>query len=432
MSNYGELKGRSLSSAVGALTTYSTVSSLPSSGNEDGDLTFVTENNRLYIWNDTGWYSIALLNLSPTAISGNSANYLFETDGTPLVVTLESTDPEGFDLTWSHSITSGTLGSIATIEQVDNVFTVTPSTDQADEGIFSITFSATEGINVVTSIASEFTLSFYTAPVLTVSPAINSVSTFDIDSVDIVNFVAGTEYTVTNNTLIDIDMLICIYGGKGGGPSTWGGQGGKSEGEFTLTAGESVFVIAGTQGGLDAGSPYTDFGGSGGGGSGVYDSSNTYLVAGGGGGSGGACLHWDGTIVQGGAGGGTTGGNGATINAQGGFGGSQTAVGAGGAGSRGNGSPGSGHDGGDGGSLSYTATAGTGFGTGGLGGLKGGDGHAGGGGAGWYGGGGGGSGSWGSAGGGGSGYVNTTYITNGSTTANQNSGDGYITITKVQ
>jgi len=57
---------------------------------------------------------------------------------------------------------------------------------------------------------------------------------------------------------------------------------------------------------------------------------------------------------------------------------------------------------------------------------------AGGGGAGWYGGGGGGSGSWGSAGGGGSGYVNTTYITNGSTTANQNSGDGYITITKVQ
>ena len=55
-------------------------------------------------------------------------------DGTATTITLVSTDPEGSTLTWSHSITAGTLGSTATITNVDNVFTITPSTTEADAG----------------------------------------------------------------------------------------------------------------------------------------------------------------------------------------------------------------------------------------------------------------------------------------------------------
>jgi hypothetical protein len=72
---------------------------------------------------------------------------------------MNSTDPEGATLTWSHAITTGTLGSTATITNVNNVFTITPSTTAADGGSFSVTFSASDGSQAATSV-SAFTLSF--------------------------------------------------------------------------------------------------------------------------------------------------------------------------------------------------------------------------------------------------------------------------------
>ena len=50
-------------------------------------------------------------------------------DGTATAITAVSEDPEGFPLTWSYAVTTGSLGSTATVSQTDNVFTITPSTD---------------------------------------------------------------------------------------------------------------------------------------------------------------------------------------------------------------------------------------------------------------------------------------------------------------
>jgi len=125
-----------------------------------GQSVLVTSTNKLYIYNGTGWYLIAeVTNLSPTAITGLNATYDLATDGTATTITLNSTDPEGATLTWSHAVTTGTLGSTATITNVDNVFTITPSTTQADAGAFSVTFSASDGSQAATSV-SDFTLSF--------------------------------------------------------------------------------------------------------------------------------------------------------------------------------------------------------------------------------------------------------------------------------
>ena len=125
-----------------------------------GQSVLVTSTNKLYIYNGTGWYLIAeVTNLSPTAITGLNATYDLATDGTATTITLNSTDPEGATLTWSHAVTTGTLGSTATITNVNNVFTITPSTTEADAGAFSVTFSASDGSQAATS-ASDFTLSF--------------------------------------------------------------------------------------------------------------------------------------------------------------------------------------------------------------------------------------------------------------------------------
>ena len=139
--------------------TYATVNDLPETATT-GDQAFVSGTNRLYIWNGSGWYNIALINTNPT-ISGVSSSYDLATDGTATVITITATDPEGLPIT--YSIASDTSGSIATVTQgtgaSSNVFTITPSTSQADAGSFSLTFRASDGVNLATAPAT-FTLQF--------------------------------------------------------------------------------------------------------------------------------------------------------------------------------------------------------------------------------------------------------------------------------
>ena len=141
------------------ITVYNTAGELPLSGNEAGDMAFVDSSDKLYLYSGEGWYNIALVNQTPTITSGGDASYDFEIDGTPIVITLVASDPEGIPLTWSYAVTSGTLGNTATVSQADNVFTITPSTDAENAGEFSITFTASDGVNLATSVSS-FTLSF--------------------------------------------------------------------------------------------------------------------------------------------------------------------------------------------------------------------------------------------------------------------------------
>ena len=88
------------------------------------------------------------------------AAYNLATEGTATIITAVSTDPEGFPLTWSYAVTSGSLGSTATVSQADNVFTITPSSTEADAGTFSITFSVTDGATGAVNAVSAFTLGF--------------------------------------------------------------------------------------------------------------------------------------------------------------------------------------------------------------------------------------------------------------------------------
>ena len=141
------------------IPVYTTVEQLPLVGNEAGDMAFIDSSDKLYLYSGEGWYYIALVNQTPTITSGGDASYDFEIDGTPIVITLIASDPEGIPLTWSYAVTSGSLGNTATVSQSDNVFTITPSTDENDIGEFSITFTASDGVNVATSV-SAFTLSF--------------------------------------------------------------------------------------------------------------------------------------------------------------------------------------------------------------------------------------------------------------------------------
>lgn len=152
--------------ASGGVTTYTYVADLPNSDNTTGDMAFVTDTNRLYVWNN-GWYSIALINTSPSFTTSPDASYNLSTDGTPINLSLAATDPEGFPLTWSYSVTAGSLtnggGTTAAVTNNGNgSFTITPTTTEAYAGEFTLTFTASDGVNIATAPA-EFSLVFNTA-----------------------------------------------------------------------------------------------------------------------------------------------------------------------------------------------------------------------------------------------------------------------------
>ena len=140
------------SSSGASTTTYANTTDLPTSEVTTGAMAYVSANNKLYMWNGTAWFNIAIVNQAPTAITGNQATYDLSEDGTPTVVTLVSTDPEGFPLTWSSSTSGDT--QVGTFSLTDNVFTITPSTNEANAGTLSVTFSVTDGTNTETSVSS--------------------------------------------------------------------------------------------------------------------------------------------------------------------------------------------------------------------------------------------------------------------------------------
>ena len=140
--------------AASALQVVATVGDLPT-GASPGDQAVVQSNNKLYIRTADGWYAVALINTAPS-ISGNDASYELATDGTPTVITMTATDPENDPVTFSYAVSSGSLEG-TTVEQNDNVFTVTPH--NANPATFSLTFSADDSVNVATS-SSDFSLNF--------------------------------------------------------------------------------------------------------------------------------------------------------------------------------------------------------------------------------------------------------------------------------
>jgi len=164
--------------------TYATVNDLPGTA-LTGDQAFVSGTNRLYIWNGSGWYNIALVNSTPTWTTQPDSSYILASDGTATTITIVATDPEGLPIT--YSIASDTSGSIATVTQNANVFTITPSTNDVNAGTFSLTFRASDGVNIATAVSS-FTLQFiiensnYTTALITSVGTNNQVNNNFIDS----------------------------------------------------------------------------------------------------------------------------------------------------------------------------------------------------------------------------------------------------------
>lgn len=256
----------------GGATVYADMAALiAATGMSNGDFALVGATNKLYVYYGA-WFLVSnLTNSPPTSITGNAATYQLAQDGTPTVITLASTDPEGFPITWSHSVTTGSLGSTATVSQNNNVFTVTPSSTEADAGSFTLTFTANDGVNQITT-TSDFVLQFAPPPAgvlfktfgphtWTVPTGVTSVSVVCIGSggsrED--NYSWGEHGNLTNGASW-FKSTSDLFAGSGAGNWVGSLKGGGGTSSGTLRTG----------GGNGGNSPHTTSLNSGGGGAGGY------------------------------------------------------------------------------------------------------------------------------------------------------------------
>jgi hypothetical protein len=190
---------------ISTVTAFESAVDLPLVNNNPGDTTFIAADNSFRLWTGNGWFEIALINSSPTITTGANATYELNSDGTPTVITMAATDPEGTPIIWAYQVTSGSLED-TTVTNVDGVFTITPG---ATEATFNLSFTASDGVNVDTS-ASSFTLVFIThpAPTFTLNNP-NNYSTSAGDQFGRVVAISGNYAVVT---AVGEDLV----GGSGG------------------------------------------------------------------------------------------------------------------------------------------------------------------------------------------------------------------------
>ena len=164
----GDIKADALDSAAisSGVTEYATTAVLPSTGNSFGDQALVASNNRLYIWNGSGWYNIAIVNQNPAFTTSPLASYTFDGDSPrdDITITVAASDPESLGVSFSFE-TGGSMDSMASVTQDSSVFTLSPK-GNADltDGVTltgSLTIKASDGVNVVPAVSS-FTLTFIT------------------------------------------------------------------------------------------------------------------------------------------------------------------------------------------------------------------------------------------------------------------------------
>ena len=134
------------------VTTYSGASALPSSNNTVGDFAFTTDTKSLYIWNGSAWDRV--YNGPNQTVSWTTqalASYTLATDGSDTTVTTLASDPEGFDITYGYVTSPSTQAQATIVNNNDGTFTLTPSTDSADNGTFTFRATATDGVHIIST-----------------------------------------------------------------------------------------------------------------------------------------------------------------------------------------------------------------------------------------------------------------------------------------
>jgi hypothetical protein len=153
LDNYLQVANASSGSTV---TTYSSNTVFPSSGNANGALAFSNSTGDLFVWDGSQWDKIAHgVDESPVIITEPPSSAILYSNGSITTVTMVATDPEGFDII--YGIAYNNLGSVLPVQLASSptissngVYTFTPSSNTSHAGSFKARLSASDGAKITT------------------------------------------------------------------------------------------------------------------------------------------------------------------------------------------------------------------------------------------------------------------------------------------
>ena len=151
-------------SSGSSVTAYANVAALPSSGNTVGDFAFTNDKKGLYMWNGTEWDRVfAGVDETLSWTTEANAGYNLAMDGSTSTVTTAASDPDGFPITYGFSVTPSNQSQATITNNSDGTFTLTPSTNTANAGTFTLRTTATDGLFSIAK-SSSISLNFAITP----------------------------------------------------------------------------------------------------------------------------------------------------------------------------------------------------------------------------------------------------------------------------
>lgn len=150
--------------------SYANLAAFPSSGNTAGDIGFATDTKASYMWDGVAWQRISIgSQIGPRYTTTPSGSHSLTQDGTTSTITAVAVDESGFPVTYDWDAFSGSTlynddslpPQLASITKSNGVFTLTPSTAEANAGNFSFRVKASDGV-LVTPAISSVSLAFKT------------------------------------------------------------------------------------------------------------------------------------------------------------------------------------------------------------------------------------------------------------------------------
>lgn len=173
--------------------SYDTVNEMVVASVDSGQRAFVNETNRMYMYNGTGWYNIALVNTGFT-ISINDSSFALDSDNPSIQLIGSAQDPEEVPITYSLTFNPSNITDSAISFTIDSSVATISNLDSA-VGVktFTAIMSASDGINIASANAT------ITQTISTIDSL--GVSAISVDEGSSVTFSASTTGYANGSTI---------------------------------------------------------------------------------------------------------------------------------------------------------------------------------------------------------------------------------------
>ena len=152
----GTLSKEKLGADIATSGTKQFQTDLPTgSSNTTGELSYIVDNDNMYVWGGDGWFRMSIVNATPRFIAPlTQSAYVLDSPGNPTIIKLYGADSDGFAPRFIHTAADSAQYLARIIQDSNSQFTITPlGVDSLNAqpgfdsggGSFNIAFKVTDG-----------------------------------------------------------------------------------------------------------------------------------------------------------------------------------------------------------------------------------------------------------------------------------------------